>query len=210
MAMGWKINAILIRAASLPGEGGQFLSRLGFRGAAPLGERRFGEVCGSRGRSIWIGRAGDSLILSGRVLAEPFFEPQPSRMMVSLFAFFPSAEIGAVILESAVNGWGYAVFDEGRPLRRRRGDGDAGVVIEEGPSLPEESALLGCASRAGDGRRLYHLPELPGETLEEDEVGENFVFAILRRFTGPGLTDEALLEAPMQGFEQPLWRRLWS
>ena len=30
--------------------------------------------------------------------------------MVSLFASFPSAEIGAVILESAVNGWGYAVF----------------------------------------------------------------------------------------------------
>lgn len=210
--MGLKANSILIRPAALPDNPPQFLESLGFRGLTSLGEQSYGEVRGQRwSRSVWIGLAGDCLILSGQGLAEPFFEPQPSQLMLQLFDLFANAEICAVALDSVVNAWGFAVFRNRRPIRRKCGDGDVGTTVDEGAPLPEEAALLSCSRLREDGTRVYRVPDFPDGDLDEDQVGENFISEICKRFTGMDmLTDAALDQVPMIGFAPPPWWKFWA
>ncbi|WP_424361753.1 hypothetical protein [Methylocystis parvus] len=80
-----------------------------------------------------------------------------------------------------------------------------------GDPLREEADLLARSTLAEDGRRVYRLPEFPDEELEEDQLGENFVSEIYRRFTGMALlTDEALGRVTMLGFAPRPWWKFWA
>ena len=113
------------------------------------------------------------------------------------------------MLHSFVNLWGFAVYQDGRRIRGRAGSADDGVFCDDGAPLPEEAELL-AHSRIEGGERLYRLPSFPDEDFAEDQVGEEYVFKIYRRFTGLQLNmDEALLDMKCAGFRLGAPRKQW-
>ena len=78
----------------------------------------------------------------------------------------------------------FALFRDGRPLRRKAGSADDGTFEDFGAPLPEEQDLLAKSALDAQGKRVYRLPEFPGEALSEDQVGEEYVFQVFERLTG--------------------------
>jgi hypothetical protein len=97
---------------------------------------------------------------------------------------FPDSEICALVLHSVVNLWGYAVIKNGTKIRARAGSSDDGTYIEKGEPVEEEIELLNQSKLDKNGNRVYLLNSFPGETFTEDQVGENFVFLICKRYIG--------------------------
>ena len=182
--MGWKADTVLIRPAG-PGEGAEALLRdLGFTPLTPLGEHRYEQAIWPDEHTVWVGSAGDCLMISARGLSDAFFEPKPAPLAQALFRRFPRAEIAAVTLHSVVNLWGFALFSDGNALRRKAGSADDGTFEDTGDPLPEERELLAKSTLNAKGQRVYRLPEFPDEDMTEDQVGEEYVFKIFERLAG--------------------------
>ncbi len=217
--MGWKTDTVLIRPAGPAEEAEGLLHGLGFAPLTPLGVRRFEQAIWPDKGAIWVGSAGDCLLISARGLSDAFFEPKPAPLVRSLFRRFPHSEIAAVTLHSVVNLWGFALFRDGAPLRRKAGSADDGTFEDSGDPLPEESQLLAKSTRDAKGQRVYRLPEFPDEDMNEDQVGEEYVFKIFERFTGERPdTGPSLLDTRCEGFRfgsiEPMsgtrpWWKFW-
>ena len=212
--MGWKTDTVLIRPARQAEAGEGLLRDLGFQALAPLGERPYEQAIWPDPGAVWVGSAQDCLMISARGLADRFFEREPSPLVQSLFRRFPRSEIAAVTLHSVVNLWGFALFRDGKLVRRKAGSADDGTFEDMGDPLPEEGELLAKSSRNAKGERVYRLAEFPDEALPEDAVGEEYVFRIFERFTGERPdTGQTLLETRCLGFRfgaiSPAGTRPW-
>jgi hypothetical protein len=204
---------LLIRPARVE-EPETLLRDLGFRLSTPLGELPFDRAIWPARKMIWVGRAGDCLIISSKGLAQQFFEKKSSDFMSLLFARFPESEIAALILHSVVNLWGFALYRNGEPFRRKAGASDDGTYLDEGAPIAEEEELLAKSTLDAEGRRVYRLPEWPDEDFSEDGVGEEFVFAIFGRMTGarpdkPKETAAIIGALPCVGFALRPWWKFW-
>ncbi len=199
--MGWKTDTLLIRPASPAEEAQGLLSDLGFASLTPLGERPYEQAIWPDKDTVWVGSCGDCLMISARGLSDLFFQPEPAPRVQALFRRFPHSEVAAVTLHSVVNLWGFALFRDGRPLRRKAGSADDGTFEDTGDPLPEERDLLAKSTRNADGKRVYRLPEFPDEDFTEDQVGEEYVFKVFERFTGERPdTGPTLLDTRCVGF----------
>ena len=199
--MGWKTDTVLIRPADSNEEPERLLRELGFTRLAPVGERRYERAIWPDKNTVWVGLAGDCLMISARGLSDPFFTDRPTPLTDALFHRFAGADVAAVTLHSVVNLWGFAVFRNGRALRRKAGSADDGTFEDWGSPLPEEEDLLANSLLDVDGERIYRLPQLPDEELTEDQVGEEYVFKIFERFAGERPdTGATLLETRCDGF----------
>ena len=115
---------------------------------------------------------------------------------------FPHAEIGVFVLQSTVNFWGYAVLADGQKIRVRAGSSDDGLIIEAGEPLAQEMKLLSVSTIEADGRRTYG--EYEDEPIEEDQMGEEFVFEMAARFFGERLDqadDDSLFGAKLRRYD---------
>ena len=118
-----------------------------------------------------------------------------------LTSFFPDTEICALVLHSVVNFWGYSISKNNEKIRVRAGSAESGTFIEHGDVIEEEKALF-AKSEITNGKRLFHFDDMPDEYFTDDQVGENFVFDISKRYLGEQLdADEELFETELKGFQ---------
>jgi hypothetical protein len=198
--MGWKTSTIIIhKPAQVDNE--KLLQELGLTSLTRIKNEPFEAVINPDDRKIYIGRYKDNLLICTSDIPVELIEKQDSAVEKSLIRLFPGSEICAIVLHSVVNLWGYAVIRNGRKIRARAGSSDDGTFVEMGEPLDEEKELLSKSTLDENGNRTYVF-ENDDEPLTEDQVGENFVFAVSARYLGTELdhADNALFETMMTGY----------
>jgi hypothetical protein len=199
--MGWKISAIIIHPApetdALP-----LLRDLGFPELYKIEDEPFEVAMNPDDNKIYLGTCKNNLLICAQTIPLMFLDEGLSDAEQFLTAKFPQAEICSVVLHSVVNLWGYAVVKNGRKVRARAGSSDDGTFLETGEPLEEEKELLQQSTINEQGSRIYRLHDNPQDALSEDQVGENFVFEICKRYFGVPLNedDELLFETTLSGY----------
>lgn len=135
------------------------------------------------------------LILSRGVFEAVTGANPRGQLLLSVLSHSGGAEACAVTLHSVVNAWGFVVARDGSIIRLKAGASDEGTFLDEGAPLPEEVELLAQSTIDAHGARAYRLAEFPGEIFTEDQVGEDYVFRILERFTDESWTTSSKLMA---------------
>lgn len=218
--MGWKTDTMLIRPAALDGGPDKLLADLGYDKRRKINDTPFSTAGAG---SIWVGAAGDCVILYTYLAAGFFDDPQEHKDVVdlknALARTFPEADIAALFLQSVVGGWGFAVFRHGTLIRRQYGHDDT-IVCDEGSRLPVEDAFLSKFRRVeADGEIRYTDPAHPEYEETASSIGESLVFEICRSFTGFPLDkvrangtnfwlndDEAKYAANTRASARPWWK----
>lgn len=152
---------------------------------------------------IFIGTYKSNLIISVNNLPFEFFSKSLSALEEKFITLFPNSEICALSLNSVINHWGYAIIKDGKKIRARTGDADNGTTLDFGEPVQEELELLSKSKIEDSGQRRYYFEKDFNEAYFEDQVGENFVFEIFKRYTGTKLDydDELLFETNFNGFQ---------
>ena len=151
---------------------------------------------------VYIGTYLEDLIICVEELPMQIIESENSTIEKKLSQQFPDSEICTIVLHSVVNLWGYCIIKNGQKIRARAGSADGGTIIDIGKPLAEEQELLSKADFDENGSKIYQLDEFPDEPFDEDQVGENFVFSICRRYFDEELNsaDQLLFETNLTGY----------
>lgn len=199
--MGWKVSSIIINS-QIDTDYESFLSMLGFNGLEKIPDQPYEIAMNPKNNQVFIGYYKNNLILSASNLPFLFFNEEFSNLEKKLINYFPDSEICAVSLQSTINHYGFALIKNHKKERVKSGDADNGLIIDYGEPLKEELELLAKSKVNEKGERVYYLDHDPTEPYYEDQVGENFVFEIFKRYTGEKLdSDNELTEAPFSGFK---------
>lgn len=200
--MGWKASTIIINNPT-PIDSETLLKELGFNSLTKTKEELFEAVMNPSDNEVYIGSYKDNLLICAPDIPMHFFENNESQTEKALNRIFPNAEICSIVLHSVVNLWGYSVIKNGKKIRTRAGSADGGTFIELGEPLDEEKELLSMSTLDKNGNRIYLLDRFPDEPFSEDQVGENFVFAICKRYFDEELdsADELLFKTTLTGYK---------
>lgn len=200
--MGWKSSTIIIASRKEVNEL-ELLSNLGFNNLKEIESEPFEVAINPDDGKIYIGKYKGNLLICTQNLPMTFLEETVSLGEKVISKYFPKTEICSLVLHSVVNLWGYSVSKDTKKIRVRVGTSDDGTIIDYGEPLEQELYLLSKSKVEKDGRRIYYLDEFPDEALEEDQVGENFVFELANRYIGQNLdmADDLLFETELKGYE---------
>lgn len=198
--MGWKASVIIVHKPTEVNKD-KLLKDLGFYNLKKIEDEPFGAVINPNGNKVYMGTYKDNLLICTPDLPMQFFEANKTETELTFNRFFPQSEICSIVLHSVVNLWAYSVTINGKKLRARAGSADDGTFLEIGEPLEEEKELLSKSEMDENGNRVYMFEDLTDEPCSEDQVGENFVFAICKRYFDEEL-DRAddLFETVMEGF----------
>ncbi|TMM57906.1 hypothetical protein FEE95_00285 [Maribacter algarum] len=199
--MGWKSSIILVNTDIEVNEI-ELLERLGFNKIKATEKESFEVAIHPNDNQVYIGRYKGNLIICTQELPLTFLEETISKGEKELASYFPNTEICSLVLHSVVNLWGYAISKNGHKMRVRAGSSEDGTFAEYGEPLEEELELLSKSKIDENGNRVYQLDDFPNEVFEEDQVGENFVFNISKRYFGERLdaADDLLFETELNGY----------
>jgi len=199
--MGWKASAIIIHKP-VKIEYEALLEKLGFSSLRTIADEPFEVAINPPKNKVYVGFYKDNLLICAADLPMHFFETHTTQTERVFGETFPDSEVCSIVLHSTVNLWGYAVTKNGQKVRARAGTADDGTVLEIGLPLDEEKELLSKSKVDEKGIRTYLLDEFPDELFDEDQVGENFVFAICKRYFGQELNqaDDLLFETTLRGY----------
>ena len=208
--MGWKTALIIINKPSKVNHE-ELLKDIGIKRFCKSADSTFDNMIGLFTSRIYIGEYRDNLIIYEWGLVERIIEKDDKDSEKLLTKKFPDSEICVIELVSTVGFWGYKVFDKGKLIRHRAGDSEKGTYIDSGTPLDEERELLSKSSIDGSGHRLYKFDDQTDEVLSEDQVGENFVFEICRRYFGESLdtAEHLLYYTNFVGYRKKAWWRFW-
>lgn len=200
--MGWKASTIIINKPTQVDKE-HLLKSLGFDNLARIEDEPFEVAINPDDNKLYIGSYKDNLLICAPDIPMHFFEDTETQTEKTLIDFFPNSEICSIILHSTVNLWGYSVTVNGRKVRARAGSADDGTFVEIGEPLEEEIELLSKSKIDENGNRIYLLDDFPNEPFNEDQVGENFVFSICKRYFGEELdsADQLLFDTTLTGFK---------
>lgn len=200
--MGWKASAIIIhRPTQIDAE--ELLQKLGFSNLKRIEDETFDGALNPDDNSVYIGFYKENLLICAPDIPMLFFEEFETPIEKTLKEIFPNAEICSIILQSTVNLWGFAVIMNGQKIRARAGSAEDGTFIEIGEPLDEEKELLSKSKLDENGSRIYFLDDFPNEPFHEDQVGENLVFSICKRYFGEELNnaDALLFGTTLRGYK---------
>jgi hypothetical protein len=199
--MGWKASTIIIHKPTQV-DNEQLLKELGFEGLTKIEDEPFEVAINPDDYKVYIGLYKDNLLICAPDIPKQFFEDIETQTEATLKQKFPNSEICSIILHSGVNLWGYSVIKNGYKLRERAGSSDDGTFVELGEPLDEEKELLSKSTINDEGKRTYIFEDIDDEPMTEDQVGENFVFAVCKRYFGEELdrADDLLFETTLQGY----------
>lgn len=202
--MGWKASTIFIRP-KVTISGKEIFEGLGFCNVTDSDPEPFEIAQYPTDGRYFVGEYNGCTILSGDLLTTDLFASVGSEYEKKLVAMFPDVEVCAVDLHSSTNMWGYIVFQNGKRVRERLGD-YSGTMWDNGDPVEEEKYLLSCSQVGPDGKRTYRLREDQEKPYSEDQVGENFVFEMYRRYTGDSLNNmsDELFNHMFDGFNLEL------
>lgn len=199
--MGWKLSSIIINPKT-DVDFEDLLNKLGFKNLIKVETQSYEDVMYPESDKVYIGFYKNNLIISADKLPVNFYETTLSNKEKILIDNFPNSEICAVSLQSTINHFGFAIISNGEKIRVKAGDAELGTVIDIGEPLNEEKLLLSQSEVTDNGERLYFLDDNLKEPYLENQVGENFVFEIFKRYTGELLNaDEELLDTDFTGFK---------
>lgn len=199
--MGWKASVIIINKPTQV-DNEKLLQELGFTSLTKIEDEPFEVAINPEKNKVYIGSYKDNLLICAPDLPLQFFEDKDAPTEKILSKTFPTSEICSIVLHSAVNLWGYSVTKNGQKLRTRAGSADDGTFLDLGEPLEEEKELLSKSTVDKNGNRVYLLEDFPNEPFEEDQVGENFVFKICKRYFDEELdrADDLLFETILSGY----------
>ena len=199
--MGWKAFAIIINKPTEV-ENEILLKELGFEGVTKIKDEEFDVAINPDDNTVYIGSYKDNLLVCTPEIPMLFFEDYETQTENTVSRLFPNSEICSIVLHSVVNLWGYSVIKNGKRIRMRAGSANDGTFIEEGVPLEEEKDLLSKSTLNDDGKRIYVFDDSPDEVYSEDQVGENFVFSICKRYFEEELdsADDSLFVTILSGY----------
>ena len=200
--MGWKASTIIINKPTQV-DNEMLLEELGFNNLIKIEDEPFEVAINPDDNCVYIGTYKDNLLICAPDIPMLFFEEFETPTETILKQKFPNAEICSIILHSVVNLWGYSVTKNGQKIRARAGSSNDGTFVEFGEPLEEEKELLSKSTLDENGNRIYLLDEFPDQPFNEDQVGENFVFSICKRYFDEELdtADDLLFETILTGYQ---------
>jgi hypothetical protein len=200
--MGWKASIVIIHNPDREGNE-QLLQELGFNISAKIKAESFETVINPEDNKVYVGAYKGNIIICSSDIPLQFFEDTETQTENNFKRLFPNSEICAIVLHSTVNLWGYSIVKNGQKIRARAGSTDDGTFVEVGEPLEEEKELLSNSKLDSSGIRTFVFEDVPGEVFSEDQVGENFVFSICKRYFGEALdeADELLYDTELQGYK---------
>lgn len=198
--MGWKASALIISGSQ--GDPREILHNLGFSSLEQIDGEAFDTAIYPEYDQIFIGYYKNNLIITLHEFPAQFFKDSLTAFEGKLIELFPKSEICAFSLDSTYNHWGFAVIKDGKKIRVKAGDINKGTFIDFGVPLEQEFELLSKSKINEAGKRLYYLDSLNDDPYNEDQVGENIIFDIVKRFTGIPLDqdDDFLFESLFTGY----------
>jgi len=199
--MGWKASTIIISNPTQV-DNEKLLNDLGFSNLKKIEDEPFEVAINPDDNNVFIGTYKDNLLICAPDIPMFFFEDDETQTEKILIKAFPTSEICSIVLHSGVNLWAYSVTKNGQKIRARAGSSDDGTFVEIGEPLEEEKELLSKSTLEKNGARTYIFEETDDEPMTEDQVGENFVFAICSRYFGEQLdqADDLLFETTLAGY----------
>ena len=198
--MGWKTSMILINSDSEINKE-ELLTELGYPNLKTAEKETLEVACYPEVNRAYIGTYKGNTILCEQNLPLEFLTDSITEKEKIIEKYFPSSEICTLILQSTVNFWGYSITKDGEKIRAKGGEAEGGVFIDFGTPLKEEESLLSKSELTENGR-VFHLEEFPDEPFTEDQVGEDFVFDLSKRYLGERLdmADDLLFEKEIEGY----------
>jgi hypothetical protein len=183
--MSWKTETIFIRPARLDGGPEKLVTDLGYQDHRKISET---PISGAGVCSVWIGAAGDCVIIYTRFAAHFFGaddDEEFNSFRSALLRHFSDADITPLFLDNRSGAWGFAVFRHGTLIRCQYGE-DGAAMDDEGARLPaEEAHLARFERRKVNGEVLYRDSENPGAgDLTVSDVGCDLVVEMFQSFTG--------------------------
>ncbi len=198
--MGWKASTIIIKNPSEV-DYENLLSQIGYSDLKKIENEKFERVINPEENKVYIGKFKNNLIICSQDTPMHFFKNSDSDAVNSIINHFPNSEICSIILHSSVNLWGFAIIKNGEKLRIKAGSAEDGTFVEYGKPLEEEKELLSKSTIDENGVRTYIFDDIDDEVMTEDQVGENFVFAITKRYFGEEINrNDELLETTLIGY----------
>ena len=200
--MGWKASTIIINKPTQV-DSEVLLKTLGFDNLTKIEDEPFEVAINPDDNKVYIGTYKDNLLICAPDIPMQFFEDNETQTEKILNQIFPNSEICSIVLHSTVNLWGYSVTQNGRKIRARAGSADDGTFVEIGEPLEEEKELLSKSKLDDNGNRIYLLDDFPDEPFNEDQVGENLVFSICKRYFDEELdrADDLLFDTTLMGYK---------
>jgi hypothetical protein len=120
-------------------------------------------------KTLFAGEYNNCLLLVEKDLPFEFFDAALATRAKALVELFPEAEIGALLQNSTVGLYGYALIKEGKRIRTKHGSEEE-VYFEFGSPLPEE--------QESPDEPLFEEEEL--EEMREDGLSEKEIREIIR------------------------------
>ncbi len=199
--MGWKVSAVIINTIDEEVNFEKIINAIGFNNLGKIDELPFDSAIYPDRGNIYIGVYKGNLILTAQDLPLYFISEETNQIEKRFATLFPDAEVCALSLDSTVNHWAFSVSQKGKKIRAKAGDMNAGTIIDLGQPLSEEAHFLSFSRRNSEGQREYDLAN-SGEFVREDQVGENIVFEIAKRYTGKNLDeDDELFDTMLWGYK---------
>jgi hypothetical protein len=168
------MGTILIRPAKLAETPDELLAQLGFMKFRKIDDARY-----PGSGDTWVGQAGDCIVMESH-LAGAFFPDfitegeyaGKCRVFVdAVLRLFSDATVVALTDNSVVGAWGFAVYENGRLVRRQCGC-DGVVIRDEGERLPAEQTFLAQFECIEDeGKVAYINPRDPNELFHDASLG---------------------------------------
>jgi hypothetical protein len=199
--MGWKASVIIVHKPMQIGDE-QLLKELRFDRLVKIKDELFEAVINPANHRVYIGNYKDNLLICAPDIPMQIIESDETEAEKVLVKLFPDSEICSIVLHSTVNLWGYAIIKSGDRIRVMAGSAEDGTFIDSGEPLEEEKKILSKSVVDEAGQRTYVFEEIDNEVMTEDQVGENFVFAICSRYFGEELdyADTLLFETALRGY----------
>jgi hypothetical protein len=200
--MGWKISTIIIhKPVKIDNEA--LLRDLGLVKLTKIKDESFEDAMNPKGKKVYIGSYKNNLLICIPDLPLQLIENKETQFEKTLSQTFSDSEICSIVLHSTVNLWGYSIAINGKKIRARAGSAEDGTFLEFGEPLDEEKELLSKSQLDENGNKVYLFDDLPDELLSEDQVGENFVFSICKRYFEEELdcADELLYDTILSSYQ---------
>jgi hypothetical protein len=183
--MGWKASMIIINSEQ-KFDKDELFNSLGYYDLKKEDKQHFESIINPDDDKIYIGNYNGNTIICIQDLTFEAIDRSLSRAEVILSNTFQNTDIVTFILQSVVNLWGYSIVKNGKKIRVRAGDSDE-LIIEYGEILEEEKELFSKSKLNDKGERIYVFDDMPDDDFFDDQVGENFVFDISKKYLGESL-----------------------
>ena len=211
--MGWKTSLIIISGQTQI-EDLQILTTLGIKGTTKVDNITFEETIAFLTNKVCIGRYNKNLIIYEWAIPEKVLHNKGTDIEKLLCDKFPNAEICFIELVSTLNFWGYKIIQSGQLIRHFVGDGQGnGTFFNVGNPLTEEKELLDKATVDENGVRTYKFEnDESDEVLTEDQMGEEFIFNLCKRYLGHTLDESEtfLNEVEFSCYKKKSWWQFWK